>query len=150
MDLKINYNFDVAQVLRTSDGGKKEKTQARNNDNDLPIVMGLLGGSMCEAIQIPFVKRDPIVRIMNTKLIVKNQDQFECKKECCPCYCAPQLTFRERFSGAVIYAIFAMKPDAFNCILCDLEVECGKLADHFDKDCMVFKVSQVIHDKLKV
>lgn len=128
---------------------------ASNNNNDEYLVLKLLEESMAESSiegmhGIFKRQRGSAIRILNKKLIVKNQDQFECKKNCCPCYCRPQLLLRERFSGAAIFAIFSIKPDGLNCILCDRKIRHERLNEHFDNECIVFKVSQVIYDKLNV
>ncbi len=151
LGLKINHNFDVVR----SGGGKKENINvpvpSHNDINETQQLIELLGGSAVEFIPVSS-KRNPIVRIINTKLIVKNQEQFKCKMNCEICHCGPQLIMRERYLGAKIYyySFFTIKPDTFECILCECQVERRKLNKHLDNDCVVFKVSQIIHDKLNV
>lgn len=154
MDLKINHNFEVAPISETSSDSEKNETYdghmpTTNSDDDGEHVLKILGGSLAKLIPAT-LKRPPNVCILNNKLIVKNQNQFECKKGCTPCYCEPELLFRERFRGARLFAIYEKNRDKIKCILCQIKVDREKLDEHFDNHCIVFKVSQTIYKKLNV
>lgn len=153
LDLKINQNFDVTRL----GAGKKENMGAggplASNDNcstDEQGIVELLGGASVVFIPVSS-KRNPIVRIINKKLIVKNQEQYQCKMNCkSACNCASQSLIRDKFLGSKIYVHSMPKQHTFDCILCDCEVKRNALDKHFDYSCVVFKVSQIIHDKLNV
>lgn len=155
MDLKINHNFDVHRIDRKSSSGSRNDslrinaTSTTKNDNDVQAIIELLGGTTLEFIPVSR-KRDPIVRIVNKKLIIKNQDQFQCQKNCITCQCPPTLIMRERYLGAKIFNLFPARPDTIDCILCGCKVKRQTLSKHFDNECFVFKVSQIIYDKLNV
>lgn len=74
MDLKINHNFDASQIAKTAENG---------TENDNKLVIDLLSVAK-DTLVTASMKVISNVRLLNTKIIIKNRTGF-------PCYCAPHL-----------------------------------------------------------